>query len=76
MKVVTSTCNAFCKEMNKRFPEYTTSINKYLFNTELIDKVYDSLVRGIPVPFELATLYEGEWTLHYSLIVGADIPGD
>lgn len=46
--------------MNKRFPEYTTSINKYLFNTELIDKVYDSLVRGIPVPFELATLYEGE----------------
>ena len=76
MKVVTSTCNAFCKEMNKRFPEYTTSIHKYLFNTELIDKVYDSLVRGIPVPFELVALYEGEWTLHYSLIVGADIPGD
>ena len=42
----------------------------------MIDKGYDSLVRGIPVPFELATLYEGEWTLHYSLIVGADIPGD
>lgn len=75
-KVVTSTGNAFCEEMNKRFPEYTTSIHKYLPNTELIDKVYDSLARGIPVPFEWAALYEGEWTLHYSLIVGADIPGD
>lgn len=75
-KVVTSTGNAFCEEMNKRFPEYTTSIHKYLSNTELIDKVYDSLSRGIPVPFEWAALYEGAWTLHYSLIVGADIPND
>ena len=75
-KVVTSTGNAFCEEMNKRFPEYTTFIHKYLSNTELIDKVYDSLSRGIPVPFEWAALYEGAWTLHYSLIVGADIPND
>ena len=35
-KVVTSTGNAFCKEMNKQFPEYTTTICKYLKNTELI----------------------------------------
>ena len=75
-KVVTATGNAFCEEMNKRFPEYTTSIHKYLSNTELIDKVYDSLARGIPAPVEWAALYEGEWTLHYSLIVGADIPND
>ena len=75
-KVVTATGNAFCEEMNKRFTEYTTSIYKYLSNTELIDKVYDSLTRGIPVPVEWAALYECEWTLHYSLIVGADIPND
>lgn len=75
-KVVTSTGNAFCEEMNKRFPEYTISIHKYLSNTELIDKVYDSLSRGIPVPFEWAAQYEDAWTLHYSLIVGADIPND
>lgn len=62
--------------MNKQFPEYTTSMHKYLSNTELIDKVYDSLSKGIPVPFEWAALYEDEWTLHYSLIVGADIPND
>lgn len=75
-KVVTSTGNTFCEEMNKRFPEYTISIHKYFSNTELIDEVYDSLSKGIPVPFEWAALYEDEWTLHYSLIVGADIPDD
>lgn len=61
---------------NKRFPEYTTTIHKYLPNTELIDKVYDSLASGISVPFEWAVLLGDEWTLHYSLIIGADIPND
>ena len=75
-KVVTSTGNSFCKEMNKQFPEYTTAICKYLKNTELIDAVYESLSEGIPVPFEWAALYGDEWTLHYSLIIGADIPAD
>ena len=75
-KVVTSTGNAFCEEMNKQFPEYTTTICKYLKNTELIDAVYDNLSAGIPVPFEWAALYGDEWTLHYSLIIGADIPAD
>ncbi len=75
-KVVTSTGNSFCKEMNKQFPEYKTTICKYLKNTEYIDAVYESLSDGIPVPFEWAALYDGEWTLHYSLIIGADIPAD
>ena len=75
-KVVTSTGNAFCKEMNKQFPEYTTTICKYLKNTELIDAIYENLSNGIPVPFEWAALYGDEWTLHYSLIIGADIPAD
>ena len=75
-KVVTSNGNSFCKEMNKQFPEYTTTVCKYLKNTELIDAVYESLSEGIPVPFEWAALYGDEWTLHYSLIIGADIPAD
>ena len=75
-KVVTSTGNAFCEEMNKQFPEYTTTICKYLKNTELIDAIYENLSDGIPVPFEWAALYGDEWTLHYSLIIGADIPAD
>ena len=75
-KVVTSTGKAFCREMNKQFPEYTTTICKYLKNTELIDAIYGNLSDGIPVPFEWAALYGDEWTLHYSLIIGADIPAD
>ena len=75
-KVVTSTGRAFCREMNLQFPEYTTTICKYLKNTELIDAIYENLSDGIPVPFEWAALYGDEWTLHYSLIIGADIPAD
>ena len=75
-KVVTSTGKSFEEEMNKQFPEYKTTMYKYLKSTELIDKVYDSLSKGIPVPFEWAAQYKGEWTLHYSLIIGMDIPND
>ena len=75
-KVVTSTGNKFCQEMNKQFPEYKTEIHKYVKNTEFIDIMYDTLASGKPVPFEWAALYGNEWTLHYSLIVAADIPKD
>ncbi len=75
-KVVTSTGKAFCEEMNKRFPEYTTTMRSYLTNTELLDTVYACLSEGKPVPIEWAALYGDDWTLHYSLIVGMDIPND
>ena len=75
-KVVTSTGQSFCDEMNKQFPQYNTSIHKNLKNTELIDLMYDSLSSGVPVPIEWAALYENEWTLHYSLVIGADIPAN
>ena len=60
-KVVTSTGNKFCQEMNKQFPEYKTEIHKYLKNTEFIDIMYDSLAAGMPVPFEWAALYGDQW---------------
>ena len=75
-RVVTSTGKSFCAEMNKQFPEYKTTMHKYMKNTELIDAVYDSLKRGVPVPFEWAALYGEDWTQHYSLITGMDIPID
>ena len=75
-KVVTSTGRSFCEEMNRQFPEYHTEMHRYLTNTELINLVYDTLSRGFPVPFEWAAQYEGEWTLHYSLVTGMDIPND
>ena len=75
-KVVTSTGDSFCDEMNKRFPSYETTIHKYCTNIEMIDLIYDSLSEGVPVPFEWAALYGDDWTLHYSLIIGLDIPSD
>ena len=74
--IVTSTGKAFDKEMNRQFPEYTTTIQKYLKNEELIDLVYESLASGFPVPFEWAALFGDEWTLHYSLITALDVPND
>lgn len=75
-KVVTSTGKSFCNEFNKQFPEYETQMYKYQKHSELIIKVYESLSCGIPVPFEWAALYGKEWTLHYSLVIGMDIPND
>ena len=75
-KIVTSTGRALAKEMNSKVPEYKTRMYKYLKNTKLIDKVYDSLAAGVPVPFEWAAKKDDEWTLHYSLITGLDVPGD
>ena len=74
--IVTSTGDKFCEEMNKQFPEYVTEIHKYVKNTEFIDIMHDTLASGKPVPFEWASLYGNGWTLHYSLIIGADIPND
>ena len=75
-KVVTSTGKDFCDEMNKQFPAYMTTMYKYLPDSELLASVYASLERGIPVPFEWAAQLDGEWTLHYSLVIGMDIPND
>ena len=75
-RVVTSTGEAFCDEMNKQFPDYTTVMYKYLKNSELIDLIYDSLSEGMPVPVEWAAKKDEEWTLHYSLVTGMDIPND
>ena len=75
-KVVTSTGKAFCEEMNKRCPAYTTTMRSDLTNTELLDTVFVCLSEGKPVPVEWAALYGDDWTLHYSLIVGMDIPND
>ncbi len=74
--VVTSTGASFCEEMNKQFPQFDTTMHKYLTNTGMIEAVYNSLKNGVPVPFEWAALYGNEWTLHYSLITGMDIPNN
>lgn len=75
-KVTTSTGTSFCKEMNKQFSKYVTTKYSYMNNTSLLKTIYTSLNNGIPVPIEWAADYEGEWTLHYSLVTGIDLAND
>ena len=75
-KVVTSTGQSFCDEMNKQFPGFATTMRKYLTDSELLAAVYASLAEGVPVPIEWAAKHGDEWTLHYSLATGLDIPGN
>ena len=75
-KVVTSTGQSFCDEMNKQFPNYKTTMRKNLTDTELLRAVRSSLEAGVPVPFEWAAKSGDEWTLHYSIVTGMDLEGD
>ena len=75
-KVVTSTGQSFCDEMNKQFPNYKTTMRKNLTDTELLRAVHSSLEAGVPVPFEWAAKSGDEWTLHYSIVTGMDLEGD
>ncbi len=75
-RVVTSTGQSFCDEMNKQFPKYKTTMHKFLTDSQLLGMVYESLKAGVPVPFEWAAKHDGEWTLHYSLVTGVDLAND
>ena len=75
-EVVTSTGQSFCDEMNKRFPDYKTTMRAYLSDSELIEAIYGGLSSGAPVPIEWAAKYGDDWTLHYSLVTEMDIPND
>ena len=75
-KVVTSTGQSFCDEMNKQFPGYKTTMHKNLTDSELLTEVHRSLEAGVPVPIEWAAKSGQEWTLHYSLVAGMDARGD
>lgn len=75
-KVVTSTGKSFAKEMNRQFPEYQTTMLPYTNDSQMLEQIYGSLEKGIPVPFEWAAKKDDTWTLHYSLVVGLDFPAD
>lgn len=79
-KITTAMGNGFVNEVNEQFPEFHTSKYSNLTNSELLDKVYKSLEKGIPVPFEFAALYSDDgkdvWTLHFAIITAMDVNAD
>lgn len=79
-KITTAMGNGFVDEVNKQFPEFNTIKYSNLTNFELLDKVYQSLEKGMPVPFEFAALYDDDekkvWTLHFAIITAMDVGRD
>lgn len=79
-RISTALGSGFCDEMNAQIQAYTTTQHTYLKNTELIDRIYESLAAGLPVPVGLAAVFkDGDtayWTLHYAVVTGMDILGD
>ena len=79
-KITTAMGNGFVNEVNKQFPEFHTTKYVNLTNSELLDMVYKSLERGMPVPVEFAALYTDDeksvWTLHFAIVTSMDVGAD
>ena len=74
--VSTSSSKGFLKEVNKSIPSKSFVMNDYLKNDELLKTVYKSIKDNNPVAIEWAAQYEGEWTLHFSIVSALDIKND
>ena len=74
--ITTQSSNGFLKEVNKTIPPQTFVKRSYLKNDELLKEIYASLKKENPVAIEWAAEYEGEWTLHFSVVTAIDFPCD
>ena len=70
--ISTSTTNGFIKEINKSIPDKKFVKHTYLDNDMLLEEIHMSLMAENPVAIEWAAKYEGEWTLHFSVVTGLD----
>ena len=74
-RVSTSSTNGFYKEVN-------ASINRefikktYIANDSFLKEIHMALSNNNPVAIEWAAKYEGEWTLHFSIVSGLDVKND
>ncbi len=74
--ITTSSSEGFLKELKKSIPDTKFVKHYYLENDSLLKEIQVSLSNNSPVAIEWAAEYEGEWTLHFSLITGIDIKND
>ena len=83
-RISTSTNGGFYNEIRKQFPDYKITRYKNIKNSELLEKIYDSVSDNMPVIFSYAAKTESEddgdeqdsWTLHYGIAVEVDLPKD
>ena len=74
--VSTSSSSGFLKEVNRSIPDKKFVKKSYLKNDSLLKEIHDSLSNSNPVAIEWAAKYEGEWTLHFSVISALDLAND
>ncbi len=74
--VSTSSSSGFLSEVKRSIPEKKFVKHSYLKNDKLLKEIHDSLSKSNPVAIEWAAKYEGEWTLHFSVLTGLDIAND
>ena len=70
--VSTSTTSGFVAEINRSVEGVNYSSREYLNNDQLLLTINNSLKNDKPVAVEWAAKFEGEWTLHWSVITGMD----
>ena len=74
--VSTSSTNGFLNEVNQSIPSQSFQKKTYLENAAFLKEIHDSLSNQHPVAIEWAAQFEGEWTLHFSLVSSLDIGND
>ena len=74
--ISTSSSGGFLDEINRSIPSRRFSMHSYLNHDAMLKEIHDSLMRNNPVAIEWAAQYEGEWTLHFSVVSGLDLGHD
>lgn len=74
--ISTSSTSGFYSEIKKSIPAKEFVKQTYLKNDALLKEIHDSLKNNNPVAIEWAAKYEGEWTLHFSVVSGLDLQND
>ena len=73
--VSTSSTDGFYKEINASIDRWFVK-KTYLDSAFFLKEIHGALSKNNPVAIEWAAKYEGEWTLHFSVVSGLDIGGD
>lgn len=74
--ISTSSTDGFIKEINKSIPSKTFVKRTYLKYDQLLKETHTSIKNNNPVAIEWAAKYEGEWTLHFSIVSSLDLTND
>ena len=74
--ISTSSSDGFLKELKKSIPSESFIKHSYLDNDVLLREISIALSDHRPVALEWAAKYEGEWTLHFSLVTAIDMKSD